>query len=87
MAENSTTRYIILENIQDLTDRGAADGVWRVAGQRDDRSADAALRAHGQPGRFVAIPERSWKPVALETETVTRLKLVDPGATPQPVAE
>ena len=62
---------------------------WYERGKYQARSAEEAIRAHlhdaavtvptiegkGKGGTFIAIPTRSWKPMTLNIETVTTLKL------------
>lgn len=75
------TLYIILGRYED----NAAE--WRHLGGATAHSSDAAVRAwhakHGHatvapsaiPVELVAVPARSFKPVKVKTETVTRLTL------------
>jgi len=71
------TSYVILEQIV------VADvaGGWKELGIVTARSADAAIRTHLGDGKHdttvVAIPARSWKPVRVRTQTVTRLTFED----------
>jgi hypothetical protein len=62
------TTYIVLQQ----TD-------WCQVGSYDAPNADQAIRqAVDRPGLYVAVPARSWKPVAVTTETKTVLKLETP---------
>lgn len=44
------------------------------------RSAEAAIRAIGAAGTYIAVPERSWKPVTVKAEQRTVLTLEDADA-------
>lgn len=56
---------------------------WKELGRVEADSAEAAIRqiADGTTKQFegyaVAIPSRSWKPVKVSVETVSRVKLED----------
>jgi hypothetical protein len=41
-------------------------------------SSDAIRKVVTEPGKYVAVPARSWKPVTVTTETKTVLKLEQP---------
>lgn len=53
-------------------------GAWTEAGILRASNAQAAIRhiagINGN-GTYVAVPKRSWVPIAVKTETVTRVKL------------
>jgi hypothetical protein len=69
----SDTTYIVLR-------RDNEGLLWRVVDSHlDAASTDAALRkAVHENGVYVAVPERSFKPVTVTTETKTVLKLEQP---------
>lgn len=48
-------------------------GLWAVEKTVQAKSAEAAVRAIGSGGTFVAIPARSFKPVKVFAKTETRL--------------
>jgi hypothetical protein len=65
------TTYIVLHQ--------ASHDTWTFHDSAEASSADAALRKSiGEPGTYVAVPARSWKPVTVTTETRTVLKLEQP---------
>jgi hypothetical protein len=80
------TTYIVLRQ------RGQADedGDWTIVNHAiEAKSAAAAIQADladmlpgdsSHAGRYVAIPQRSWQPLAVTTETRTVLKLEQPTA-------
>jgi hypothetical protein len=65
----SRTNYVVLQK----------DGnTWEFVDDVQATSARAAINAHagkalGQPGTFVAIPARSWRPVKVTPKTTTSL--------------
>lgn len=72
--------YVVLGTVQ--------PGAWHELGTVDAASAEGAARqtlevleAGGEelPARAVAVPARSWHPVAVALETQTRLRLTDVG--------
>ncbi len=50
-------------------------GFWSTVDQITARTTEAAIRAHGKPGMFLAIPLRSFRPVTVKAETTTVLKI------------
>ena len=72
MAEDAIaprTEYVILTRDD--------SGYWQPAGDGTTvaRSAEQAIRSLEKPGTFVAIPERSWKPLKVSAVQQTVLKL------------
>jgi hypothetical protein len=64
------------------------DGCWIEGPTVEATSAEAAIRAEVGDGKagaktYVAVPARSWKPVAVSVETTKRVKL---GAVSEPLA-
>lgn len=73
------TRYVVLR----FRERGHDVESWDVAERVEANSAEQAVRSVGAArGTFVAVPERSWQPLTVETEqkTVTRLAPAQPPA-------
>lgn len=70
------TRYVVLEEADH-----DAEGDWNVySNDVEATSATGAIRAalngEGNIGRrYVAVPQRSWKPQSVEVETQRRLKI------------
>ena len=67
------TRYVVLQHDGD-------DGSWGEIAAVSARSADAAVRdaiaGDATPtGTYVAVPQRSWKPVTVSAVQTTVLKL------------
>lgn len=62
------TDYFVLEQDGDH---------WARIGQAIAKDAADAIRAtcNDEPGTYLAIPSRSWKPITVRVETVTRIKL------------
>jgi hypothetical protein len=59
------TLYVILVN---------ENGLWRQYDEQPASSPDRAVRASSptpEEGIYVAVPKRSWKPLAVRTETKT----------------
>lgn len=85
------TTYIVLRRAR-LTDATGTDDGWRVENSNvPAASAEAAIRlackTDSTPaGTYVAIPARSWKPVTVQAEQTTILKLESadskPGVSP-----
>jgi hypothetical protein len=78
------TAYIVLKNEDS---QGQADCWLLYVDPVPAKSATAAITARAQKdaaagiptnGVYVAVPARSWKPVAVTTETRTILKLEQP---------
>mgnify|MGYP001589212529 CR=1 FL=1 len=69
-----TTAYIILER---ATIDGHDGTLWKQVATTDAHSAEHAVRQHGGciDGIRVAIPERSFKPLRVTTETKTRTRI------------
>jgi hypothetical protein len=66
------TTYIVLRELDNGHD-------WEHSWSVDAGSASEAIRkAVTESGTYVAVPARSWKPVAVTTETRTILKLEQP---------
>lgn len=67
------TSYMVLQQ--------NAEGDWIEMGEHHASSAEAAIReaaANVRDSRVhVAVPVRSWKPVRVTVETVSRVKLED----------
>lgn len=66
------TTYIVLRFDADLS-RDATDGVWAEVARveaRDDKHA--IQQATQDPGTYVAVPARSWKPRTRAVETVVK---------------
>lgn len=65
----SRTEYVVLTS--------GDDGLWKVGPAVHARSADEAIRSGSAniPGTYIAVPARSWKPVTVTVETVSRVKL------------
>lgn len=69
------TEYVVLELKED------ADEAWSVIDSVRAGSAQAAISAilpgftPNKGGTYVAVPVRSWKPVKVSVETVSRVKL------------
>lgn len=64
------TEYVILS-------AGEAEGssIWCQMGTVRARSAEDAIRRHGEEGRHVAIPARSWRPINAKSKQTTTLDL------------
>lgn len=71
------TEYVILSSYTLEGDhaRAGVEGWEEAAVTVQARSAEDALRRHGQHGTFVAIPARSWKPVTVTAKQTTTLDL------------
>lgn len=76
------TEYVVLEYHEPKRDEetghvqtGGTSRAYTKAGTYEARSASDAIRKHGKPGTFVAVPSRSFQPVLVKAETVTTLKL------------
>ena len=68
-----STSYLVLS-------KDADKDWWILVGSYVAASAKAAVSAHvkdkdAKAGTFVAVPERSWKPLTLAVETETKVKL------------
>lgn len=70
------TKYVILERIAAVGDSPANGAkAWKILRTVEATSANAAIRKllsadNGTSGgQFVAVPERSWAPVTVETKT------------------
>jgi DNA-binding cell septation regulator SpoVG len=73
------TRFVILAQIPKTDDRPSA---WGEIARIDAASKEQALRSiGGTSGLYVAVPERQWKPMRLEVQTVERVKLTSPEET------
>ncbi len=48
---------------------------WLEIGRVTAPSAQAAIRAHGQAGTYVAIPASSWKPQTVKVENVPKVTI------------
>ena len=72
------TTYIVLQREME----GSGDSVkdrWKATGTVSASSAEAAIRQSvSDEGTYVAVPARSWKPVAVRTETQTIIRLDTP---------
>lgn len=72
------TRYVVLEEVSG--ENGGVD-YWSiydvgVEASSSDSALRAALKDRGNLGsRYVAIPERSWKPQSVSVKTEHRLKI------------
>ena len=74
--KNTGTEYIVLRKSPQVN-------TWAEHAKTNARSAEAAIRDtvsanetdSGGAGTYVAIPARSWNPVAANVQTVTTLKL------------
>jgi hypothetical protein len=64
------TTYVILEY-----GGSTASHQWREADRIDARSDVSAIKAYGQPGTFVAIPLRSWRPRTVQSEQTVKLTI------------
>lgn len=69
------------------------DGCWIEGPTVEATSAEAAIRAAidgtDQQQAYVAVPARSWKPLAVSVETIKRVHVgaeVEPVAAPEPAA-
>lgn len=55
------------------------EGLWRALDVRGATSADQAVRLEAASinagGTFVAVPERSWRPVKVEVHTEHKVRL------------
>lgn len=53
---------------------------WQPLGAASAASSEAAVRKHvektGESGAYIAIPARSFKPMHIEIENVSRVKIV-----------
>lgn len=81
------TRYVVL--VGTSIGEASQDGRWfvvrdevvarsaeaAIAGLSDDRLAEFGFKA-GREGALVAVPARSWRPVRVRVETVTRRTVV-----------
>lgn len=67
LREVPATDYIVLNRDN--------SGYWAQEKTVQARSAEAAIRQIGKEGTYVAIPQRSWKPVTVRAETQTVLRL------------
>lgn len=76
-AEARGTTYVVLKEVGP-----AGSGDWEVVGEGSASSAKAAVRAAFEAGdeeaqlpagRYVAVPTRSWSPIAVKSETKTQL--------------
>ena len=63
------TEYVL------LTREGDGDR-WMKAGTVMASGAEAAIRANGESGEWVAVPARSWQPMTVEKVQVPRLKVL-----------
>ena len=61
------TEYVVLSRDD--------SGYWSNAGTWEARSAEGAIRALKKEGTYVAVPQRSWKPVTVQAVQTTVLKL------------
>jgi hypothetical protein len=72
------TRYLILRAVEVA---GQEDGGYAVEAVTNASSAHDAIRQIAtEPGTFVAVPARSWKPVTVRTEVKTVVHLDTPPA-------
>jgi membrane-bound ClpP family serine protease len=78
------TRYVVLREVIQGPTTETKRKYWEDVGRGEARSAKAAVRAYvearnmssseaADPGVYVAVPERSWDPLVVQTETKTRL--------------
>lgn len=72
-AAKQSTSYVVLA-------KDADKDWWAAQGNYTAASAKAAVAAHvkakdARAGTFIAVPERSWKPLTLAVETETKVKL------------
>lgn len=71
------TEYVILRH--ELEDGPAASttGVWREAGVVKASSPATAIRTLTHTGKntYLAVPMRSWKPLTVKTEQVTKVTI------------
>ena len=87
--ESTPTEYLVMKALEATGPAGAInDGVpansWTRVQSITASSATAAIRAvvsklaeRDQAGMFVAVPARSWKPVAVAPQTQIRLELTE----------
>lgn len=63
------TEYIVLKE--------AGEETWRVFSRSDAQTAKAAVRkvVNDDPGRYVAIPARSFRPLDVDVETKRSIKI------------
>ena len=85
----SATTYVVLELVQGETQRKVDGGegeqvvalsAWQVIARVEASSASQAIRLtladmHNQQGQYVGVPERSWQPIKVRTETRTTMRL------------
>lgn len=57
------TRYVVLELDHDR---------WAWSAVIEANSAESAIRRCGTPGVYVAVPQRSWQPLEVKTQVLTR---------------
>lgn len=75
-----TTSYVVLEE-HPATDSTSSNYYWSVYAEgilatSTTSALRTALNGQGNLGtRYVAVPERSWKPQPVEVETQHRLKI------------
>lgn len=78
--DNTTTEYVILTATSTaqrdtVATPTGAQTLWSFMGVVKARTAESAIRQHGQEGRHVAIPARSWKPIEAKSKQTTTLDL------------
>lgn len=70
------TQYVILRRDRD---QGTADDPvgWQYHGQAEASGAERAIRSIEdlEPGAYVAVPARSWRPLIVTVETTTRISV------------
>ncbi len=71
--EKQSTDYFVFS-------KDADNDWWIAAGSYTAASAKAAVSTHvkekdAKAGTFVAVPQRSWRPLTLAVETETKVKL------------
>jgi hypothetical protein len=70
------TRYIVMRAVEVA---GQEDGAYAIEAVLNAGSArDALHKTVTEPGTYVAVPARSWKPVQVRTETQTVIRLDTP---------
>lgn len=70
------TEYIILKQFAHPDDQDK----WQAYGTAEAQTAKGAIRkaVEGEPGTYVAVPDRSFRPIPVEVETKTSVKFGSP---------
>ena len=73
------TEYIILRNY-DCSDLNPPDYCWQIIGEpvkasSAGRAIAASLDKGGSAGEYVAVPSRSWRPLTVKMEQVTKVTI------------